>query len=193
MNICVIPARGGSTRIPRKNIRVFAEKPILQRAIETAQQAGIFDEIIVSSEDHAILEHAIRCNAHVHLRSVKMSCNEVGTQEVIRDVLQGVQGPTNPHDIVCGLYPCTPLLLPTDLVDAYLELNADFDYVMSVGYPPLQDAGAFYFGWDAAFRGGQPLIGNRTRFHLLPPERVCDINTEEDWQRALNLYARMQP
>lgn len=193
MNICIIPARGGSTRIPRKNIREFAGIPMLTRAIDTAVRSNLFDRIIVSSDDDEILQIADDNWVTGIRRNPDMSRDEVGTQEVVSHVLEGLDRDEMCFsDVVCCLYPCTPLLLPEDLQRAYERLDIiAHDFLFSVGYPPLQDAGAFYFGYHDSYKSLVPLISPRTGMYLLPPERVCDINTEEDWQRALQLYERM--
>ena len=65
MNICVIPARGGSKRIPRKNIRNFCGKPIIAWSIQAAQLSGCFDEVIVSTDDYETVELARQWGAHI--------------------------------------------------------------------------------------------------------------------------------
>ena len=67
MNLAIIPARGGSKRIPRKNIKDFCGKPIIAYSIETAIKSGLFDKVIVSTDDEEIAEVARRYGAEVHL------------------------------------------------------------------------------------------------------------------------------
>lgn len=185
--ICIIPARGGSTRIPRKNIKIFHGLPMLAYPIYTARASRIFNQIIVSSDDDEILAIAKQYGADVHKRSDALSQNDVGTQEVMRDVLEHFTSTA-----ACCLYPCTPLLRASDLIAAHHILQYEHcDYVASVGANPLRDAGAFYFGHTDAFKAGIPLFDCRTLLRLLPDERVCDINTPEDWARAESLYAKM--
>lgn len=188
MTICIIPARGGSRRIPRKNIRFFHGKPIIAHSIETARESGVIDRIVVSTDDEEIATVARQYGAEVLMRNPELARDEVGTQEVMMNALQMLEAT---HKIACCLYATSPLLMPHDLQKGYeiLVNSVGVEYVMSVGYPPLQDAGAFYFGWVSSFVMKAPLIGPFTRMWRLPAERVCDINTEDDWLRTEQLYA----
>lgn len=185
--ICVIPARGGSTRIPRKNIKEFHGLPMLAYPIFVAKASKIFNQIIVSSDDDEILAIAKQYGAEAHKRSVALSQDDVGTQEVMAHVLENYISTE-----ACCLYPCTPLLHLRDLIVAHYSLLFHRnDYVVSVGRNPLRDAGAFYFGYTDAFKSDKPLFGDTTRLYPLPDERVCDINTPEDWARAEMLYQQL--
>ena len=86
--ICIIPARGGSKRIPRKNIKNFLGKPILAYSIENAKNSGIFSKIYVSSEDCEILECAEKFGALPLKRTEALSGDFIGTREVI---IEGIQ------------------------------------------------------------------------------------------------------
>lgn len=186
-SVAVIPARGGSRRIPRKNIREFHGKPIIAYSIQTALASGIFNQVIVSSDDSEILKAAETYGAIPYRRPKHLGEDDIGTQQIMRDALIHF-----PAYKACCIYPCAPLLLPGDLKYAQsLHRDCDFDYIVSVGYPPLHDAGAFYFGYAEAFLFDRPLFTHKTGLYQLPTYRDCDINTEEDWQRALDLYAFM--
>jgi len=89
MKICVIPARGGSKRIPRKNIRNFCGKPIIAWSIEAAQASGCFDQIIVSTDDTEIAEVARKSGAEVPFRRpAKLADDFAGTTSVITHAVQ---------------------------------------------------------------------------------------------------------
>lgn len=178
--IAIIPARGGSTRILRKNIRDFRGQPIIAYSIRTAQDSGAFNAVVVSTDDDEIARVALKLGAAVVWRDY--DDGKKGTQAVAADVLRQLPG----FDLACVVYPCAPLLLPTDLTAAAGVLAQKL-FCFGVGVDPLTDAGAFYFGRSNAF-GTSPLYGPGSVLFPLPPERVCDINTEDDWAKAELMY-----
>jgi len=184
MKLCIIPARGGSTRIPGKNIRDFCGRPIISYSIETARKAGF--DVIVSTDDNGIAAVAHEWGAATDLRSWEMSMDGVGTQEVAAYVLRKLN--FDRKEIVAVVYPCAPLLLAEDLT---LASKRSGGFVVAVGAHPLRDAGCMYVGDCGAFLDGDPLYDQYTVLHVLPEERVCDINTEEDWKEAVFLYKRL--
>lgn len=188
--ICVIPARGGSQRIPRKNVKDFYGNPIIAYSIMNAGQLGVFDHIIVSTDDDEISLIAEGYGAKVHRRDPAYGADDVGTQAVVRECLMAI-GATGADDIACCIYATAPLLDVEDLDMGHRllcgEINTSF--VFSAGYPPLQDAGQFYWGWARCFIDETPLVGPGTRLVHVAPERVCDINTHADWTEALRKYA----
>ena len=191
MAICIIPARGGSRRIPHKNIKPFHGLPIIAYSINAARDSGLFEKIIVSTDSEVIEQVALTAGARVWRRKAKYGKDEVGTQEVVKECLDGMG--VHRCEVVCCLYATAPLLSRRDLKkghDALLKGSID-GYVLSVGYPPLQDAGQFYWGYANAFMNEIPLIGSSTRLVLVDPSRVCDINTMEDWNQALKMYGEL--
>lgn len=173
MKVCIIPARGGSTRIPRKNIRQFLGKPIICYSISNAQR--VCDRVIVSTEDPEIAQIAIDNGAEVHQRSFAMARDEVGTQEVAKYVLDELKIVRTARVLL--LYPCAPLLAPIDIEAAISGKG----YAVAVGVSPLRDAGAMYAGRCGDFRDAIPLYSGMPQLVVLPEWRVCDVNTEEDW------------
>jgi len=186
MAIAIIPARGGSQRIPRKNIRDFHGKPIIAYSIETALKSDIFDRVIVSTDSKEIMDIAEDYGAGVHVRSDKMSQDEVGTHEVVKNVLEEF---SIENEAICCIYATAPLMSVEDL-EYGLEvlINDDFNYTMSVGINTQADAGQFYWGGAEDFLIDMPLIDTGTGMIPIEPERVCDINTEEDFLRAEKMY-----
>ncbi|MGB0357153.1 MAG: pseudaminic acid cytidylyltransferase [Flavobacteriaceae bacterium] len=119
-NLCIIPARGGSKRIPKKNIRVFLGKPIIAYSIETAIKSKLFDKIIVSTDDEDIAKIALEYNASVpFFRSLKSSSDEATTLEVLKEVLNQLLKANHYYENICCLYPCSPLTSQTHLKQAY--------------------------------------------------------------------------
>ncbi|MGI5869345.1 MAG: pseudaminic acid cytidylyltransferase [Kiritimatiellia bacterium] len=107
--IAMIPARGGSKRIPRKNIRDFCGKPIIAYSIEAALEAGCFDVVMCSTDDHEIAEVAKRHGAEVpFMRSAETSGDFATTADVIAEVVNeyGKRGMT--FDYLCCIYPAAP-------------------------------------------------------------------------------------
>jgi pseudaminic acid cytidylyltransferase len=133
MNIVVIPARGGSKRIPRKNIRTFAGKQMIVWPIEAAQRSGLFDVILVSTDDEEIANVARRAGAEVPFRRPdELADDYTGTLEVMTHAAgwaheEGILGPA-----LCCLYPAAPFVLPEDLEAGRMLLESGgWDYVVA--------------------------------------------------------------
>jgi pseudaminic acid cytidylyltransferase len=190
--VAVIPARGGSRRIPGKNIRLFHGKPIIEYSIKAAQDAGFFSRIYVSTDSPAISSVAYRAGADVLWRNDRLAVDNVGTQAVMADALNTILADhlvIDPPKYACCIYATAPLMTSMDLIEGYLRLRAPrVPYVYTVG-ANWQDAGQWYWGETQAFISGVPL--DQAAFYRLPASRVCDINTEKDWQRAEKLYEEM--
>lgn len=117
--IAIITARGGSKRIPRKNIKNFCGKPILAYSIVAAQEAGIFDEIMVSTDDEKIAEIAREYGASVpFLRGEKTSGDFATTNDVIQEVLDSYKNGGTTFESVCCIYPTAPFITSQKLKDA---------------------------------------------------------------------------
>lgn len=111
MNIAIIPARGGSKRIPKKNIRDFAGKPLIAYSIEAAKQSGLFDDIIVSTDCEHIAEIALANGATYFVkRDDSLSNDQIGTFPVVQHALSVYQENANPVDFVCCIYATAPFL-----------------------------------------------------------------------------------
>ena len=109
--IAIIPARGGSKRIPRKNIRDFLGKPIIAYSIEAALASGLFDEVMVSTDDNEIAEVARQYGAKVpFLRSENASSDYATTAQVLEEVLGSYSAAGQMFDIACCLYPTAPFV-----------------------------------------------------------------------------------
>ena len=188
--IAIIPARGGSRRIPRKNVRAFFGKPILAYSIETALQSNLFEAVYVSSDDDEILTIALSHGARA-LRRLTLADEHTGTQEVMGHVLRCQIDKRHKH--AACIYPTAPMMTADDLQRGWWRLQVPRTiYTMSVGADPLHDPGQWYFGLADAFRDGLPLIDINTGMVPIPPERCCDINEESDWSRAETMYQAWQ-
>ena len=138
-SLAIITARGGSKRIPMKNIREFCGKPILYYSIEAARASGVFSEIMVSTEDETIARLAVRAGAAVpFLRSCKTAGDHATTDEVIAEVLECYRRQGKEFETFCCIYPTAPFLTGARLREA-MELLSQADSVLPVtafSYPP---------------------------------------------------------
>lgn len=180
MNVAIIPARGGSTRVPRKNIRMFRDKPMLCYPIETAKASKLFQLIVVSTDDDEIEDTALAMGVVVTRRD--KDDGSKGTQEVAKDVLRNLPR----ADFACVIYATSPLLAPADLRRGMMALQGH-KFAMSVDELGA-DAGCFYWGLSYAFRDQMPLDAPHTAKVILPRERCLDINTVADWKQAEEMY-----
>lgn len=179
MRVCVIPARGGSRRIPRKNIRLFHGKPIIAYSIEAAQSSGLFHEVWVSTEDSEIGAVAMDFGAKWYPRPDAMAHDEVGTQEVVAECLKELSrlSTWQPEYAAC-VYATAPLMTKWHLRNGFALMQASNNYTYVPGW--------FYFG-RAEWFGEKPLTDEGQL--AVEPNRYIDINTEADWQRAEQMYA----
>lgn len=182
--VCIIPARGGSVRVPGKNRKPFHGKPIIAYSIETALASRLFDEVVVSTDDGDIAAVARNAGARVFWRH-EQDDGTKGTQEVAADVLL-----SRAHEeaaIACVLYATAPMLTPRDLIRGRQAIDEPrWFYSYSVD-PSGQDIGGFYWGWAYAFVAGLDLAEFGKRIEI-PANRCCDINTPEDWTQAESMY-----
>lgn len=120
MNIAIITARGGSKRIPRKNVKNFMGKPMLAYAISAAIDSGVFVEVMVSTDDSEIADIAVKYGAEVpFMRSEKTSNDFATTADVLYEVKEEYKKLGKEFDTICCIYPCVPFLTGKILRDAY--------------------------------------------------------------------------
>jgi len=134
MNLAVIPARGGSKRIPRKNIRTFCGKPMIAWSIEAARLSGLFEQIIVSTDDAEIAEVAIQYGAEVpFMRPVEISDDHTATIPVIAHATKWAIEQGFNITAVCCIYATAPFIQIKDLKRGLEILRTDeWDYSFSV-------------------------------------------------------------
>jgi pseudaminic acid cytidylyltransferase len=134
MPIAIIPARGGSKRIPRKNIKLFQGKPIIAWSILSAKNSGVFDRIVVSTDDNEIRDIALEWGADVpFIRPKKLSDDFTGTLEVISHAIKELDLCEKSSDHICCIYPASPLTAAKDLVESYrILLDTNASYVVPV-------------------------------------------------------------
>lgn len=141
MKVAVIPARGGSKRIPRKNIRPFLDRPMISWSIGAALRSGCFDRILVSTDDHEIREIALAAGAEVPFaRPPELSDDHTPTVPVIRHAIQWLEADGAEVGQVCCIYATAPLLDPRYLVEGSATLDEDptLEFAFSItsfGFP----------------------------------------------------------
>lgn len=145
-SICIIPARGGSKRIPRKNIKEFCGKPIIAYSIDAALESELFDEVMVSTDDEGIAEVARRYGAKVpFMRSAKNSGDYATATDVLNEVLERYANHGFEPEWLCCLYATAPFVTSEKLRAAYELFEPLGDdclcAVAEFGFPPLR---AFY-------------------------------------------------
>lgn len=139
--LAIITARGGSKRIPRKNIKNFCGKPIIAYSIEAALNAGVFDEVMVSTDDEEIAEVAKQYGAKVPFyRSAETSNDFATTNDVLLEVIAEYEKRGEVFDICCCLYPTAPFIR-AERIKAAMERLEDSDAdtlipVVAFSYPP---------------------------------------------------------
>ncbi len=139
--IAIITARGGSKRIPRKNIKLFCGRPIIEYSIEAALESKLFDEVMVSTDDDEIADAARAAGASVpFLRSERTSDDYATTDDVLLEVLTRYEERGQSFDMMCCLYPTAPFVTAEKLQRAakvFAESDADLlEPVAAFSYPP---------------------------------------------------------
>lgn len=143
MKLAIIPARGGSKRIPRKNIRPFCGKPIIAYSIEAAKSSQLFDEVMVSTDDAAIAETARQYGAGVpFFRSAAASGDYATTAEVVLEVVERYRRAGKEFAYICCIYPTAPFVTAERLNTAFQLLSENkadaLVPVIPFSYPPLR-------------------------------------------------------
>ena len=155
--VAIIPARGGSRRIPKKNIRIFFGKHIIAHSIEASLKSDLFDEIMVSTDDEEIANIAKKCGAKIpFMRSAKNSDDYATTIDVLFEVLETYARIERYFDYFCCIYPAAPFVTANHLVDSYnLLIKKKADAIIPVaryGHPiqrcfKIKENGKLYNLW----------------------------------------------
>jgi len=131
--VAIIPARGGSKRIPKKNIRSFFGKPLIAYSIEVAKESGLFDDIIVSTDDEKIAKVALEYGASVpFMRDKALADDFTGTGEVVEWTIKELEKRGKRYEYVCTIYATAPFLQVKYLKEGFEKLK-NSDAIMSFG------------------------------------------------------------
>jgi N-acylneuraminate cytidylyltransferase len=225
--LAIIPARGGSKRVPRKNLRPFLGVPTLVRAIALARRAGCFDEVFVSTDDEEIASLARRHGAWVpFLRSPSTAHDHATTFDVVHEVLDQLDSMGHRWSRAVCLYPTAVLAQPEDVSSAVASIRdgaaramlpvtafespiwralvADPDGAARFAFPEFaqtrsqdlpaawHDAGQWYAFDVRELQHRRDFMNLRPLPLILPSDRVQDIDTSEDWERAVEKFARLE-
>ena len=177
--VAIIPARGGSKRIPRKNIKEFCGKPMIAWSIEAAKASGCFDQIVVSTDDEEIASIALQYGATVpFMRPSALSDDFTGTLPVIHHAVAWLNEFDSPVDYACCIYATAPFVSAHDLQQGLqLIREADSSYAFSVT--------SYAFPIQRAIR-----IINSGRIAMFNPEHfeTRSQDLEEAWHDAGQFY-----
>lgn len=144
MKIAIIPARGGSKRIPRKNVRLFCGRPIIAYSIDAAIKSQLFDRIIVSTDDHEIADVAREHGAESpFMRPAELADDYIGTLPVVRHAIEEFRSKKICPEYVCCIYATAPFVTPLDLQRGWqtlIESGADYAFTVTSFVYPIQRA-----------------------------------------------------
>ncbi|MGR2736821.1 acylneuraminate cytidylyltransferase family protein [Billgrantia sp. Q4P2] len=213
--VAIIPARGGSKRLPRKNILPLGNKPLLMWVIENCKKTNIFERIIVSTEDEEIADVAHSAGAEVFERTIALSHDTATVVQVCEEVLSDI-----PCDIFCCIYATSVFLSPSTLIKSanIFDESTDANVLMGVSqynYAPVQalkvddsgfasllfpeyanvqsqkypvsrvSNGTFYWGRRTEFLKEMTFYSDKLKVFDVPDNEVCDIDTEQDYKEAM--------
>lgn len=131
--IAVIPARGGSKGIPRKNIKLLAGKPLIAYSIEKAKQSELVDRVIVSTEDEEIAEIARKYGAEVQIRPEELARDNIATPPVLQHVVKTLEAENYFPQVIVLLHPTSPLKKTRHIDEAVKKIRGGYDAVLSYG------------------------------------------------------------
>ncbi len=221
-NLCIIPARGGSKRIPQKNIKDFLGKPIIAYSIEVALQSNLFDRVMVSTDDEEISSIAKQYGAEVpFLRSSQNAGDYATTVDVVKEVLDSYKKRAKEFENICVLYPTAPFVTTKRLNEGFDKLGSNqacipvvaFDYPVwralklkdeKLSYQwseyeksRSQDLEPLYHDagqwyWIKSKAIKESLVPDKTASILLDNLEVQDIDVVADWKMAELKYRLLQ-
>ena len=177
--VAIIPARGGSKRIPKKNIKYFFGKPLIAYSIEVAIKSKLFDKVIVSTDDDEIASFAKKYGAEVpFIRPQELSDDFTGTKDVIDHTIDYLKENSEQYDYVCTIYATAPLLQEKYLQEGYAKiLNSSVKHCFSATSMPFPIQRTFKINDDG-------------RCEMFAPENftVRSQDLEEAYQDAGQFY-----
>lgn len=156
-NLAIIPARGGSKRIPRKNIKDFLGRPVIAYSIDAAKKSNLFDEVMVSTDDEEIASISIKYGAKVpFMRSSENATDFSTTVEVLEEVLCKYQSVLNmSFKYACCIYPASPLI---DYEDLRIGYNVLLNKSLKVVFPVVAFGHPVWRGFEISERGSAKMI-----------------------------------
>ncbi len=207
--VAIIPARGGSKGIPRKNVKLLAGKPLINYPIEAAKKCSLVDRVIVSTEDKEIAETARKAGAEIINRPAKLAADNVPTLPVLIHAVKELEKNGCTPDVIVLLYATAPFVKADYIEEGIKKVIAGADSAVSVcedtrnyklwkksgrGYKPLfkkrvnrqatekayRENGAFYImSYDTLMKGNS-VTGKNTELVFMRPEESIDIDAPLD-------------
>jgi len=216
--VAVIPARGGSVSIPKKNIKALLGRPLIDWVIKAARDSGVFADIWVSTDDDLIAATALECGARVHRRAAHTATSTASTESAIKDF-------TDAHsdfEYLCLIQATSPLLRPEDFVEAMREMrkvkadalvtavrahrfmwqvDPDTKLATAKNYEPLKrprrqdwdgeliENGAFYYFTKAHWDKTGCRLGGKQVLYEMEEHTLAEIDSLVDWQIISHMAA----
>jgi CMP-N,N'-diacetyllegionaminic acid synthase len=181
----VIPARGGSKRVPRKNLRLLNDRPLIWYTIEAAKQAKRLTDWVVSTEDREIANLALSYGAFVVKRPEDLALDDTTSGAVARHALDWMEVDRAPYDIVVLLHPTSPIRDPKHIDEAVEKLwNSNAQSLASVDCRKrTYRHNASIYAWRRDWRGNQHYSDESIPF-LMDARHSLDVDTEDDLKIA---------
>ena len=216
--IAIIPARGGSKRLPRKNILPLNGIPLLEHVLNTCKESSCFKQIIVSTEDDEIADIAINCGVVLHRRPAKLSTDQAGVNDVCLDVLE-----TYNCDLFCCVYATAALLKARTIKKSYEKFKSltnsstllgvshynnapvqalemlpsgharllmpEYASIKSQMHPVTRVSnGTFCWADTKSFKNCRSFYAKDLSVFDVPDDEVCDIDEPSDYEALLEIY-----
>lgn len=220
MKVAFIPARGGSKRIPGKNLRLFNGQPLISYALEAVHQSAIFDQVIISTDSQDVLEFGRQADVTVIERQAELADDFSTIREVVRDFITKSQ--LQLLDSVCCVLPSNPFLIASDLKKAdEMHHQWEFVYAIMESQKPVEraltrledgttkmrlgefqdtrtqdlpksffDAGQFYFASVQSWLSSSSILNSRSLGLIASFKNSIDIDTIEDWKLAESIFEK---
>jgi len=190
--IAIIPARGGSKEIPRKNIRLMSGKPLIALSIEAALKSKCIDRVVVSTEDKEIAEISREYGAEIIERPEEFAKDESSTIDAILHALEVLRAENYNPDIIVLLQPTSPLRNAEDVGSAIeLFLNSDCESVVSVcevGHPPYWNFKIAEGYLKPLFRDKYLMLRRQDLEKVYMPNGAMYISTPENLRKYKSFY-----
>lgn len=185
MILGLILARGGSKRLPRKNLQPLGGKPLIAWTIEAARQSKLINATVLSSDDDEILVTAMSYSCDIHQRSMAAASDCASSEDAAREVLRGYPDCST----VVLLQPTSPFRTTADIDDGIAFFRRYWMTSAVSAYRPKEANGAVYVADARYIRAGGTFVSAGSMYYPMPRERSVDIDTWEDLREAERLIS----
>jgi N-acylneuraminate cytidylyltransferase len=213
LNIAIIPARKNSQRIKNKNIKNFLGKPIISYSIKAARDSNVFDKIVVTTDSKLIKKVSLKSGADIVInRTKKLSYNNIGIVEVVRNTIKILEKKIGKINYVCCIFATAPLIEISKIKTAFRvikkkkkgfvfsakKINQDISNIFYLEKKKIKkiinkknkkkdlvtDAGQFYWAKKEVWMKEKTTFSKDSSYILLDKMKAQDINTIDDWKLA---------